>query len=549
MQKYKFFMNRFSKKNYVRFLLLISVGLALFLSTYKWNTSSPPCINADEAAFGYNSYSILKTGADEFGHVLPLRLKSFGDYKMPLYSYLSVPFIGLFGLNDIGVRGLNVLLGAFLPIIVFFITKELFKRDEPAVIAALLTGVSLGFGMVQRQAHEAILAVFLISFAVYFFVRFIKTEKYKFVVFFVVSIFLSLFAYQSSRLYALFFLVCVSIYIVAKKNITKIRAFLLISFVISLSIFAITDIVYKPERVNNLFLISNPGFSLRTLELIREGGSRAAYNKFALGTRDVVFQHIQYFSPQFLAINGDSNMRFGFQGMSPMTPLEYIFIFIGLYFLFRNKERFRYFILSIFLISPLSASLSWNQGSITRSLFILIPAIIISSYGVYNVLTSAYKRKIFFYLLFGLVLIQSIFLYYSWDFYFNHYPKRALVQRTWQCGYKELARYIKNNYNDYDKFYITRKNGEPYIFLLYYLNYPPEKYEKQATLTAPDEYGFGQVEKFDKFIFSFPPSAAKEKKVVLVGYPDDFGQISEINKHKLKKITIGREDIFWIYEL
>ena len=41
------------------------------------------------------------------------------------------------------------------------------------------------------------------------------------------------------------------------------------------------------------------------------------------------------------------------------------------------------------------------------------------------------------------------------------------------------------------------------IFLLFYLKYDPEMYQKQAMLTAPDEYGFGQVEKFDKFIFEF----------------------------------------------
>lgn len=179
--------------------------------------------------------------------------------------------------------------------------------------------------------------------------------------------------------------------------------------------------MYKPERVKNLFLITNPGFSLRILELVGEGGSRIPYNKIALGTREVIFQHMQYLSPQFLAVNGDRNLRFGFPGMSPMTPVEYLFIFIGLYFLFRNKERWRYFLLSLLLISPFSAALSWNEGSLTRSLFILIPSLIISSYGAYNIFVLANNKKILPYVLSGFIIVESIFLFYSWDFYFNHY--------------------------------------------------------------------------------------------------------------------------------
>ncbi len=541
-------LNFISSKTYIKILLLASIILSLFFTVYK-NTSSPPCINADEAAFGYSAYSLLKTGADEFGHVLPLRLKSFGDYKMPLYSYLSMPFIGMLGLNDVGIRSLNVVLAISMPIVIFYLVKELFDRDEIGVIAALFVSVSLGLGMIERQAHEAILAVFLTSLASLFFLRFLKTNSYKYGILFVASIFLSLFSYQSSRLYAIFFLIFAIAHFFHKRVMSKAMSFFLVVFIVSLSVFAVSDIVYKPERVKNLFLISNPGFSLRLSELHAEGGSRVAYNKIALGVREVLFQHMQYLSPQFLVVNGDKNLRFGFPGMSPMSPVEYVFIFIGLYYLFKKEEKWRFFIVSILIISPLTAALSWNEGSITRSLFILIPAIIISAYGVYHILLLANRRKILFYVLFILFFVESVFLYYSWDFYFNHYPKRALVARTWQCGYKELASYVKANYNNFDKFYITRKNGEPYIFLLYYLNFSPEKYQKQATLTAPDEYGFGQVEKFDKFVFSFPPAAINEKKTVFVGYPDDFSQIPQIDKSKLKKITINREEIFWIYEL
>ena len=66
-----------------RWLFLI-ILLAFFLRIIK--VGSLPALYTDEAAFGYNAYSILKTGRDEYNQPLPLILRSFGDYKPALSS-------------------------------------------------------------------------------------------------------------------------------------------------------------------------------------------------------------------------------------------------------------------------------------------------------------------------------------------------------------------------------------------------------------------------------------------------------------------------------
>ncbi len=539
-------MRYISQRNWVVLLLAVSVCLSIFFAIYKDNVA-PPGFNSDEAAFSYNAYSILKTGADEYGRVLPIRLKSFGDYKMPLYSYLSIPFIAIFGLTELGARALNIFLALLFPLAIYFFTKQLIKNKTVGVIAAFLISVSLGKGIIERQAHEALLAAFLITLASFFFTKFVENQKYRYGISFVVALFLALFSYQSSRLFALFFFIFAIGYFFFKKVETKKSITILVVFVVSLLIFAATDIIYKPSRVENLFLTNTAGFGMSVGQLRGEGGRRIFYNPLTIGVRDALSSYLLYFSPQFLAEHGDSNVRFGFDNMPPITPLEYLFIFIGIYFLFRNKERWRYFVLALFLISPLTAALSWADLSFTRAFFIIIPALIIASYGFYQFLMTFKKRKVFPYLLVGLVLIESISLWYSWDFYLNHYSKRALPAQAWQAGYKELGDYIKENYNNYNTFYITQKNGEPYIFLLFYLNYPPQQYQKQATLSAPDQYGFGQVEKFDKFDFSIPSKAFHQHHVAIIGYPDDFNNIP-LEPGKLKKIVINNFPIFWIYE-
>src|SRR3989339_565900 len=157
-----------NKKTFI--ILFFICCLSLFINLYKKN-SSPPCFNTDEASFGYNAYSILKTGRDEYGTLLPLRLKSFGDYKMPLYSYLSIPFIVIGGLNEGGTRALNISLSFLFPFVVYLLSVELFKGKKVGLVAALLSSVSLGFHIVSRHAHETYLAAFLTTLACYLLIK------------------------------------------------------------------------------------------------------------------------------------------------------------------------------------------------------------------------------------------------------------------------------------------------------------------------------------------------------------------------------------------
>lgn len=529
------------------FILVIISFISLFFNAYKHN-SSPPCLNADEAAFSYNAYSILKTGKDEYGSLLPLRLKSFGDYKMPLYSYFSIPFVGALGLNETSARALNSLIAILFPLAVFFLAKELFKKNSISILAAFLTAVSLGLEVTGRHAHEAYLAAFLVTVSLIFLIKSLKKQTFKNFSFFFLFTALSLMAYHSNRiLIAIFFL-----FSLLAAFTQKINKSFVIFFILLIMAFGLTDIAYNPTRVKNLLFFNNEGFKINIKQLKTEGGIKLYYNEIAQGIKEVTFQHLTYYSPQFFVIRGDENPRFGNENMSLLTPLEYIFIFIGLYYLFKKRQPWRFPLLVIFLVAPLSASLSWADISLTRSLFLLIPSILICAYGIINFLISIKETWPRLYIPTG-VATAVIFLFFlgmSWDFYIFHYPKKGLTIRSWQCGYKELAQYIKDNNNKFDKFYITRKNGQPYIFLLFYLNYPPEKYQKQARLSPPDEYGFGQVEEFDKYVFSFKLDK-EQRNTVTIGYPDDFPtNMAEygIDESKIKKIKVGTEDMFWIYE-
>jgi 4-amino-4-deoxy-L-arabinose transferase-like glycosyltransferase len=126
----------------VKIILTVVFLLALILRFYK--LADFRCLNWDEAAFGYNAYSILTTGADEYGTRLPLQFKSVGDYKGPLYVYLAVPMIKLLGLNSFAIRFLPALMGSLSAVSVYFIVVILTKRKAVALVTALFTPFLLG---------------------------------------------------------------------------------------------------------------------------------------------------------------------------------------------------------------------------------------------------------------------------------------------------------------------------------------------------------------------------------------------------------------------
>src|SRR3989338_1768422 len=106
-------------------IILIFIFLIAFILRFWDLGSNPPSLDWDEASLGYNAYSILKTGADEYGNFLPLSIRSFGDYKPHLYTYLTIPPVSLWRLNEYSTRFASALLGFFTLIVGYFLVRIL----------------------------------------------------------------------------------------------------------------------------------------------------------------------------------------------------------------------------------------------------------------------------------------------------------------------------------------------------------------------------------------------------------------------------------------
>ncbi|MCL5019222.1 MAG: glycosyltransferase family 39 protein, partial [Patescibacteria group bacterium] len=201
-------MNKFDASLTKKAALVFIFVLALFLRVYKLG-SCPVGFLWDEAALGYNGYSILKTGRDEYGKFLPIIFKSFGDYKPGLYVYLTVPSIAIFGLNEFSTRLPAAIFGSLTVLLIYFFIKEAFfltkEKDRKfsetiALTTAILLAISPWHLNFSRGAWEVTIMIFLLVLGFYLILKFLNTKKPAFFVFSIVVLILSLFAYQASKL-------------------------------------------------------------------------------------------------------------------------------------------------------------------------------------------------------------------------------------------------------------------------------------------------------------------------------------------------------------
>ncbi|MBI4136992.1 glycosyltransferase family 39 protein, partial [Candidatus Roizmanbacteria bacterium] len=112
-------------------LVLVLILLVAFFSRFYRIGSIPPALTWDEVSWGYNAYALGTDGRDEFGRFLPITyLESFGDYKPPLYAYLAILPVKLFGLTEFAVRIPSALFGFLTVLITYFLVKEIFYIRE-----------------------------------------------------------------------------------------------------------------------------------------------------------------------------------------------------------------------------------------------------------------------------------------------------------------------------------------------------------------------------------------------------------------------------------
>ena len=121
-------------------ILLIAILFLAFVLRVPFLDKFPAGLNADEAAIGYNAYSLIKTGLDEHATRWPTVFRSFDDYKPAVYFYLVLPFVYILGLSVTAVRLPSALLRVvsfFFFLFCFYILIPLFASSSRFYLSPL----------------------------------------------------------------------------------------------------------------------------------------------------------------------------------------------------------------------------------------------------------------------------------------------------------------------------------------------------------------------------------------------------------------------------
>jgi len=464
----------------------------------------PPSLNWDEVSHGYNAYSILASGQDEWGVRLPTIFRAYGDYKLPAYIYLTTIPIALFGPGALAVRLVGVLAGLVTILVTYLLTKELFK-EKTALIAAFLVAVEPWSFFLSRGAFEANLGLTFFVTGLYLFILFIKKQKY--LPFSILFFGLSVWAYNSYRIFtplmlgSLFFIYKDKILMVFKKR----KIYGIASIAIALVLFV--PMVYQmisPEgqaRYGWVSIIDEGAIAKinesRALSNLPSGLDRAVHNKGTYFIQEFAGNYLSHFTPNFMFIKGGSHYQFNLPGFGLLYPINALFILIGIVILIKERSKHAALLLSWLILAPVASSLTREAPHALRFITLLPLPMILASIGI--VKTAKMMGKKGGWIIGAYLLLIAILAARYMGAYFKSYPVN--YSWAWQYGYEEMIDYLKDNYDEYDQIIMTKKYGEPHEFILFFWPWDSRDYRNDDNLIRFFQTDWYWVDGFDKFKF------------------------------------------------
>jgi len=435
----------------VVFFLIIVLAALLRLA---YLAGAPPSLNWDEVSVGWNAYSLLTTSRDEYGQSFPLSIRSFNDYKPPLYTYATAAAMALLGKTEIAVRLPSALAGLLTVVLIFFLGRVSGLGGKAnfrfAYLSAFLLSVSPWHIQLSRIAFEASLALFFFLFGLALILFYFRHPTTKLLAILSATGFvLSTYAHHSVKIFLpLFTLLFAAAY---RQQITKNWPKLLPALVIG-------AILLLPLGRNMLY---TSGQATRALTV----SIFAPENQFHFqgkSTLQVLTEnYLSHLDPAFLFFGRGDNPRHHAPDTGVVLLWTAPFIILGLIYLIRHRPKYLALLLIWFVLSPVPAILSIDNPHASRSFLSLPIYVFLTALGILFLA----KRRALAALGIGLLLVFN--LLYFFHQYFSDLSIRDAP--AWQYGYKQLVERLDSvSSSRYRKIYVSTAYDQPYIYFLFY---------------------------------------------------------------------------------
>ncbi len=491
-----------------KYIGLIFIFLLAVILRFWQLGQNPPSLTWDEASWGYNAYSLGIDGKDEFGRFLPLNyLESFGDFKPPVYAYLDILPIKLFGLNEFTTRFPSAFFGVLTVLTTYFLTKRIFWNSKSKELYALLSALFLAISpwhiMLSRAAFEANVATFFIVGGIWFFLKGIQEKKWN-IVYSIIFFILSMYTFNTARIAAPLLVLFLGITF-RKKLIENIEQTFIAVLIGILLILPTLGFLFSPQaslRFKEVNIFSDIDvIKTSNQEIINDSStwSRIMHNRRVGYALSYLKHYFDNFNPSFLFIKGDGNPKFSTQDVGQMYLWDLPFFIGGILMLCRKRTGFWWIIPAWILIGVLPAATARETPHALRIETTLPTFQILVAYGFSQFLFYIRKHTKFFkatVIFVGLLLFANFF--YFFRNYIVHYS--YIFSGEWQYGYRDSIEYVKSVERNFNNIYITSDMGRPYIYYLFYTKTDPSVFRNNSIIRR-DAFGFVTVDRFGKYNF------------------------------------------------
>lgn len=448
-------------------LLVVSIVVGGWVRVY-WLDRSPATVNWDEAALGYNAYSLLHTGRDEYGVALPISLQSFDDYKPAVYAYLATVPVALGGLTEITTRLPSVIFGALLIFVVYYLGIKLTGNRWVGLSSAVVIATSPWSVHMSRIAFEANVAMVVYVIAV---ALVVKGDKYMATVMAVVA----MYTYHAPRAIALPTIIIIG-WIVGRRLNWK-HLTLAMVMLIPLIINFVTAPIGARLAATNIF---------KLWPFVPEGYNWWLFSPLYSLMWAMVGHYLAYLSPATLFWRGSTEPILRIPGVG-LFIVELLPVWLIGWWALREYRKLLIVVLALMVITPLPAVVTWNWFSLVRSLAIYPVWALVIGVGMAKIL----RHKVLATLVIMFLIPGTLYGLMTTILY---YPVETAGE--FQPGFEQSARQLVALERTANQVIVDSPQIAPYIFVLFYSEYSPAKYLAESKdspkQSRSDQHTFGK---------------------------------------------------------
>lgn len=546
-----------------KIVLGLIMALALLLRL-AFLGSIPAGFSPDEASQAYSAYSLLKTGHDEWGLSWPISsFRSFLDYKAPLQTYLMIPSIAVFGLNEFAARLPSALVGALAVFAVYLLTKKLFAGSDPnlPLMAALFLAISPWHLQFSRTALEVNLASFLFPLGLFYFLN--GLERPKSFLKATICWGLCFYTYHAAKVFLpLFILVLIFQY---RQNLSRSLKYLvgplLLGFIILSPLLWGTFFGQAGKRGGDLLITTlskDQQISLdhetfySKLNQISPKLPRFFHNSIVFSLSKFAENYVSYYTLGFWFTEGGREITYS---VIPGRGLLYFWllplIIWAVFDLFRNPKNRPLLMILIpwLLLAALPAALTKEGYRPNRAGSFAGLWEILAAYGAVGLshLEFKYKKVLSFsFFFFSLILT----LFYLEDYAFG---SRVNYPTAISYGWREALSFVQTIEPHYQKIIIQR-GSQSQSFVAFYTKYDPVLFQQasaewnQAIMKAGDLKYLDQLGSYRLGKYSFEDLNWPEDINDHTLYLSQPSALLPPERHTLHRVEVPNGVIFEIFD-